>query len=199
MATQIPSDPAARNDGDSWMYRRRLQWMLGGQRYEPESDATIWHTLFGITLLDVGGFYSAGIPSLTGVLNAPPTAPATAVSSASPFAISFAGLPSPPGSAGTLYVGDPSGPGDFFRSGPIPTWPPAAPASINVLTISNHSRGSSSRFFRSWPIQLFRDEDPALSHVARRCQCAGLRHVRHRRRHGRRRHASLVSLRMPTF
>jgi hypothetical protein len=88
----------------------------------------------GITLLDVGGFYTAGIPSLTGILNVPPTAPATAVSSTPPFSISFASLPSPPAGPGTLYLGDPSGPGDFFRSGPISAWPPA-PASINVLTI----------------------------------------------------------------
>jgi hypothetical protein len=88
----------------------------------------------GITLFDVGGIYPAGTPSLTGILNAPPTAPATAVSSPAPFSISFAGLPSPPAGAGTLYVGDPTGPGDFFRSGPIGSWPPA-PASINVLTI----------------------------------------------------------------
>jgi hypothetical protein len=86
----------------------------------------------GLILFDLGGVYPAGSPTLAGVLDAPALgAPSTATSTAPPFAITFASPPNPPGSPGTLLLTDSSGPGDFFRSGPITTWP-AEPVSVQV-------------------------------------------------------------------
>lgn len=87
-----------------------------------------------ISLVDVSTLYPSN-PTLSGVLNAPNAfAPASATSTTPPFSISFASLPSPPTVPGTLHLSDPSGPGDFFRSGVVSRWPPG-PAEITVFTI----------------------------------------------------------------
>jgi len=82
------------------------------------------------TLLDLGGLYSAGLPTLSGVLNVPTAGgPVGATGTVSPFSITFPTLSNPPGAPGTLLVADPSGPGDYFRSGTVSSWP-AEPASV---------------------------------------------------------------------
>lgn len=84
----------------------------------------------GLTLLDLGGLYSAGLPTLTGVIDVTPVAaPGVATATPAAFSLSFASLPNPPVGPGTMYVSDASGPGDFFRSGVLPTWP-AEPVAI---------------------------------------------------------------------
>ena len=84
----------------------------------------------GILPYDLGGIYSARLPTLAGVLNVPALGPpSTAASNPTPFSITFAPPPNPPGSPGTLLITDPSGPGDYFRSGQITTWP-AQPVTV---------------------------------------------------------------------
>jgi hypothetical protein len=88
----------------------------------------------GFLIFDLGGLYATALPTLNGVLDVPALGPAsTATSVLTPFSMSFAPPPSPPGPPGTLLVTDPSGPGDFFRSGPVPTWP-AEPVSVTAGT-----------------------------------------------------------------
>jgi hypothetical protein len=92
----------------------------------------------GFTFFDLGGFYSAGIPAFTGVLSeVPPLIPtltaATTPASARLSYPSASDPPTPPGVFGFLHVTDPTGPGDFFRSGPVTAWPPS-PANLNVGT-----------------------------------------------------------------
>jgi hypothetical protein len=88
----------------------------------------------GFLIFDLGGLYATALPTLSGVLNVPALGPAsTATSVPTPFSMTFALPPNPPGSAGTLLVTDPSGPGDFFRSGPVSTWP-AQPVSVTAGT-----------------------------------------------------------------
>src|ERR1051325_9492783 len=85
-------------------------------------------------LFDLPGLYSAALPNLSGTLNVPALgAPSTAAGTTTPFAITFAPPPNPPGSPGTLLITDPTGPGDFFRSGPVATWPPE-PVSVTAAT-----------------------------------------------------------------
>ena len=87
-----------------------------------------------LTPFDLGGFYTAGFPAFTGVLSEVPllTAPLTAVTTPASLTLSYPAAsdpPGPPGTLGSLYVADPAGPGDLFRSGPITTWPPS-PATL---------------------------------------------------------------------
>jgi hypothetical protein len=92
----------------------------------------------GPTIYDLGRLYTAGFPPFTGVLSEVPplAAPLTATSTPALLTLSYPAAsdpPTPPGTPGTLHVTDPAGPGDFFRSGPIITWPPS-PAVLNAGT-----------------------------------------------------------------
>src|SRR5688500_16445068 len=85
-------------------------------------------------LFDLGGLFSVRLPTLAGTLAATGLpAPATATATAAPFSITFASLSNPPGSPGTLLITDPAGPGDFFRSGPVTTWP-VEPVAVSAGT-----------------------------------------------------------------
>jgi hypothetical protein len=85
-------------------------------------------------LFDLPQVYSAALPTLAGVLDVPALgAPSTATSTTTPFSITFAAPPNPPGAPGTLLLTDAAGPGDYFRSGPVPTWP-AEPVSVTAAT-----------------------------------------------------------------
>lgn len=88
----------------------------------------------GFVLADLGGLFTAGLPTLSGRLDVPALGPpSTATSPNPPFALTFTTPPNPPGSPGTLLITDPAGPGDFFRSGPVSKWP-AEPVLINAGT-----------------------------------------------------------------
>jgi hypothetical protein len=99
-----------------------------------------------LILFDLG-VYTPNRPGLSGILDLPALgAPFTATSTMTPFSITFASPPNPPGSPGTLLLTDPSGPGDYFRSGPIATWPPEplfiqAGAAVVPLTFAALSAG----------------------------------------------------------
>ena len=87
-----------------------------------------------ITLIDLPPVYPSD-PTVSGILNAPNAfAPASATSTTPPYSISFASLPPSPSVPGTLHLTDPTGPGDFFRSGVVSHWPPS-PAEITVFTV----------------------------------------------------------------
>src|SRR5690348_4561357 len=99
----------------------------------PVGERAMAYTL-SFLLFDFGSFYSAGLPKLTGVLNVPAVGPAsTATGTATPFGITFPAAPNPPVGPGNLLLTDPGGPGDYFRSGPMATWPPA-PAAVAAGT-----------------------------------------------------------------
>lgn len=92
----------------------------------------------GLTVFDLGNLYGAGFPTFTSVLSEVPsiTAGQTVTSTPAPLTLSYPATsdpPTPPGTLGLLHVTDPAGPGDFFRSGPITTWPPS-PALLNAGT-----------------------------------------------------------------
>jgi hypothetical protein len=83
-----------------------------------------------VSILDLGGIYSNGLPSLVGTLTTSvvagqltPGISTTGTSNPSPFVISFPGSANPPPLPGHLLVTDAGGPGDFFRSGPLTGWP----------------------------------------------------------------------------
>ncbi|HLK77563.1 MAG TPA: hypothetical protein VKU77_28435 [Streptosporangiaceae bacterium] len=83
---------------------------------------------------DLGGFYAAGFPAFTGVLSEVPLSigPLIATTTPASLTLSYPAAPDPPtprGWLGSLYVADPAGPGDLFRSGPIIAWPPS-PATL---------------------------------------------------------------------
>jgi hypothetical protein len=94
-------------------------------------------------LLDVGGFYSAGFPPLTGSIFSPPppsgssaTPLATATSAGLSLVFSSAAVP-PAGSSAVLVTDGGTG-GDFLRSGAVGALPasPAAATAITVPTVS---------------------------------------------------------------
>ncbi len=89
----------------------------------------------GFVPFDLARLYSATLPILTGILDVPASGPmVVATGTTSPFAITFGAATNPPSLAGTLLLTDPSGPGDFFRSGTLATWP-AQPASVQFGTM----------------------------------------------------------------
>jgi hypothetical protein len=79
----------------------------------------------GFSLFDLGGFHASSLPTLIGVLDDFPSlaGPSTATATPASFSLTFTDRSNPPGRPGTLHVTDPSGPGDFFRSGPLAVWP----------------------------------------------------------------------------
>ena len=87
-----------------------------------------------MTIFDLGGFYTAGLPALAGVLTeGAAMAPVIGTSTPGSLTMTFPTASDPPGVPGTLHDTDPAGPGDFFRSGSLATWPPD-PAMLNVGT-----------------------------------------------------------------
>src|SRR6476620_2837722 len=83
----------------------------------------------GFVLFDLGGFYATSLPTLVVVAHAPVGLAAAATATPASFSLTFPTLTNPPVPPGTMLVTDPGGPGDFFRSGLLVSWP-TAPASI---------------------------------------------------------------------
>ncbi|MFG6197752.1 hypothetical protein [Nonomuraea sp. JJY05] len=87
-----------------------------------------------LIVFDRGDLYTAGFPAFSGVLtNMPPITTLVATTTPKSLTLSYPSAPDPPGTLGLLHVTDPTGPGDFFRSGPITAWPPS-PALLQVGT-----------------------------------------------------------------
>lgn len=83
---------------------------------------------------DSGSLYTAGFPTFMGRLTSGGTVN-SALSTTSPsLSITFPSISNPPAPGSRILVTDPSGPGDFFRSGPLPAWPKQPAAEIMVET-----------------------------------------------------------------
>ncbi len=83
----------------------------------------------GMTIIDLGSLYAGGFPSFSGRLTGPGGGAQSASSSPTSLVLNFSGSNNPPTPLSTLLITDPTGPGDFFRSGPLPAWTPM-PAQI---------------------------------------------------------------------